>query len=996
MTVLTDPVGEPAAWHERASARAQRVLARGLLFRVTIVAAMLVVAGFVGVVLGEGQAQLDCGVDEATARLELTGTGQGAAAVLSGVDGGGGATACTRGEVRSALLRDGWFIVGYVALLAGAALALGPAGHRMARLRRRAHIVAGLAVVAGGLDVVENALLYVGVDRDPSMLSERSDWFFVLAATAAWAKFVVVFAVGAYVLAALVGYVLMPAWVIAARSTPPPPPAPRPEERPGPGLALSGGGVRSASFTLGGLQALDHTALGWNRSRRIVSVSGGAYMAGGWALARIPWHRKEPGIEPRESRGDPAAWADPGRAGRRAGTVSAHERHLREHLGYLLEAEGGRPGAVPTILFGLLWNVLTLLVLLWVLVRPFGWLVREVVDPDLAVPYNPSASSAGPELDLPRSQVAPGLLWLAAGGVALTIWVVTSRVARAMGVLSDTLERVHRTWKPAAVFGLAMGVVLSALLVVAPAAMVLVPRELFSLGGAEPGPIAAAISAVAGIGVVGSVLAVLRSRLRAFAPRLGGLLLALIVVLIGGWWATDAAVAGRADDQGGWLVGLTLLVIAMVLTSPEWWSMAPFYRGRLRVAFAGRTDPGAERASWNGADEPLLDELEPGQGRQIRFCGAMQIRDRRLRTHAGIPALSFYMSPSEIAVHKAPGPGDQPRRWACEPSQLARLMHRGESPRLTTMLAVAISGAAVSSAMGRKSLGTTNALLAVANIRLGVWLPHPRWAAMAPPGRARYPRVGLGYLLKEVFGLYDWDDLHVYVTDGGHWENTGIVELLRDGQVLEGMAFDASAVGDDSVVSASEAVTLAALELSDDIDIDLAPLRAGGADTGGPPVAERAATVGLVRGAHGHVALLWYARAVLTADTSTRLLSYAERVEDFPSTSTLDQLFDDEQFQSYRLLGFEAGEAITRGREQLRVAVSSAPDLDSFRSVAAVPGVAWPVAELDSLLVTDEEYLVLREVLGGGEIDLRARRERADDGSRPAHGAPPTGFEPAT
>ena len=43
----------------------------------------------------------------------------------------------------------------------------------------------------------------------------------------------------------------------------------------------------------------------------------------------------------------------------------------------------------------------------------------------------------------------------------------------------------------------------------------------------------------------------------------------------------------------------------------------------------------------------------------------------------------------------------------------------------------------------------------------------------------RFPKARLSYLVKEFCGIHDPSDPYVYVSDGGHWENTGLVELLR-------------------------------------------------------------------------------------------------------------------------------------------------------------------------------------------------------------------------
>ena len=83
--------------------------------------------------------------------------------------------------------------------------------------------------------------------------------------------------------------------------------------------------------------------------------------------------------------------------------------------------------------------------------------------------------------------------------------------------------------------------------------------------------------------------------------------------------------------------------------------------------------------------------------------------------------------------------------------------------------------------MGRKST-PMNVLLALSNARLGAWLPNPRqvnrgvreglWYS-APIPQLRH----LSTLIAEIFGRHPLIDPLVYVTDGGHYENLGLVEL---------------------------------------------------------------------------------------------------------------------------------------------------------------------------------------------------------------------------
>ncbi|MGI9644042.1 MAG: hypothetical protein ACR2O6_01870, partial [Ilumatobacteraceae bacterium] len=303
---------------------------------------LLLAAAVVG--FGDTVANIDCGDTPAMVRLEVAGTGERAGEVLLGVstdvESASTDTPCTKDEVREALWGDLPFIAGYVALLAVGALAFGAVGYRIGRLRRLTAPMAGAAVAVGVLDLLENAFLLAGVDREPAELADRGDWPFQLAATFSWAKWLLLAVVIAYVLAALVGYLFMPAWMLRLRSDladpavrssrlegipplgdgdPPdhPPSEPATEADDGEaesaevaparsGIALSGGGVRSATFALGGMQALDSSDRGWNDSLRVTSVSGGGYMSGAWSLTR--------GLPTQSADADSQAWAGGGAA----------------------------------------------------------------------------------------------------------------------------------------------------------------------------------------------------------------------------------------------------------------------------------------------------------------------------------------------------------------------------------------------------------------------------------------------------------------------------------------------------------------------------------------------------------------------------------------------------------------------------------------------------------------------------------------------------------
>lgn len=102
---------------------------------------------------------------------------------------------------------------------------------------------------------------------------------------------------------------------------------------------------------------------------------------------------------------------------------------------------------------------------------------------------------------------------------------------------------------------------------------------------------------------------------------------------------------------------------------------------------------------------------------------------------------------------------------------------------------VASTGAAVSPAMGRKTSDVLRPILALSNLRLGRWLPNPlskriRDTVAADDGPARLRRrllLGDGYdeFVPELFGLHSADAARVYISDGGHFDNLGLLALLQ-------------------------------------------------------------------------------------------------------------------------------------------------------------------------------------------------------------------------
>jgi rhodanese-related sulfurtransferase len=240
-----------------------------------------------------------------------------------------------------------------------------------------------------------------------------------------------------------------------------------------------------------------------------------------------------------------------------------------------------------------------------------------------------------------------------------------------------------------------------------------------------------------------------------------------------------------------------------------------------------------------------------------------------------------------------------------------------------------MSGAALSPSMGKETRRSLRFLLALANIRLGVWVPNPRWVAYldakakteteAETRGASKDRKSLrhelryfgrprpGWLFQELFGRNRLDARYLYVSDGGHYENLGLVELLRRG-CTRIFCFDASG---GEFAALGDAIALARSELGVEIEIDPTPL----SPRGTPPTAKRATTTGTITYADGQEGFLVYARNVMPPDGPWDVRAYQLEDPDFPHDSTADQLYTDQKFEAYRALGTAAA---TRAVERMR------------------------------------------------------------------------------
>jgi hypothetical protein len=221
---------------------------------------------------------------------------------------------------------------------------------------------------------------------------------------------------------------------------------------------------------------------------------------------------------------------------------------------------------------------------------------------------------------------------------------------------------------------------------------------------------------------------------------------------------------------------------------------------------------------------------------------------------------------------------------------------------LTVATAMAISGAAASPNMGYHTAPAPAFLMTLFNVRLGWWIGNPRH----PKGWLRSsPGWALGRLVAEMFGLTDAEGEYVYLSDGGHFENLGIIELVRR-RCRFIIACDAEEDGDFQFSGLGNAIEKCRTDLGVEIELDVKSIR----ERSEKGYSHTHCAVGRIcydkadPGAHAGTIL--YLKSSLTGDEPTDVLHYAARNAAFPHESTNDQWFGESQFESYRELGHHA------------------------------------------------------------------------------------------
>jgi hypothetical protein len=227
-----------------------------------------------------------------------------------------------------------------------------------------------------------------------------------------------------------------------------------------------------------------------------------------------------------------------------------------------------------------------------------------------------------------------------------------------------------------------------------------------------------------------------------------------------------------------------------------------------------------------------------------------------------------------------------------------------ESNGISIGTAAAISGAAASSNMGYYTTSPViSLLLTLFNVRLGWWLGNPGTA-----GNSTFtlgaPKYSFKPVVDEAFGLTNDRNKYVYLTDGGHFENLAVYEMvLRRCHII--VASDGAQDEEYRFGDLGNAVRKIRIDLGVPIEFSSVPIYAG------PESEEKGRgyywAIGRIRYScidhNAQDGVMLYIKPAVYGNEPRDVLEYKENFPAFPHQSTGDQFFDEPQFESYRVLG---------------------------------------------------------------------------------------------
>ena len=636
------------------------------------------------------------------------------------------------------------------------------------------------------------------------------------------------------------------------------------------GLALSGGGIRSATFNLGVLQVFAKRGLlRW--FDYLSTVSGGGYI--GSALSTV--------LQLEERSGKPPGHAFIHTTGE---PESDTIKHFRSGGNYL--APGGLLDyfRIPALLLrGIIINLLVLAPFVGGFALWFAWLHPNLITGSWeevglyslarwAIPifflsvvaFPPIAKlfrGAKYKLRSAYEQYFGALLFVA----LYLLFVVSLPALYRYLVLSDKFERMN---------------ILGAFMAAAATLIPLVRSLEQSLKKQSAGIARAA-------GLMNKVVDQLKVLSVAI---LGPAIMIIMYLLLSDWIYQGLGDETRLGSKGPRAIALSISIVSVYFFNRAFvdvnlTGMHRFYRDRLSKAYLINPTTGRHE------DEIKLSDFKSGTtGAPYHLVNtALNVPGQKYKNMQGRNTDFFMFSPHWTGSNLT---------GYCDTATLQK-----EDNAVNLGTALAISGAAASPYMGTLTSKWMVFLLTILNIRLDYWLLNPgqlaRGGLLRTLGRKTI-QVGPLYLLAQLFGWLNASSKYVNLSDGGHIENLGLYELLRR-RCRYIVCSDAER--DRAMEFGSLGKLIAFARMDRGIDIRMSNLSRINKDAAGNSRAQWA--IGTIDyGPKYPAGMIIYIKSSVTGKEPRDIQAYRAKHPDFPHQSTGDQFFDEFQFESYRALGY--------------------------------------------------------------------------------------------
>jgi len=207
--------------------------------------------------------------------------------------------------------------------------------------------------------------------------------------------------------------------------------------------------------------------------------------------------------------------------------------------------------------------------------------------------------------------------------------------------------------------------------------------------------------------------------------------------------------------------------------------------------------------------------------------------------------------------------------------------------------------------MGYHSSPFVTFILTLLNVRLGAWLGNPGQAG-DQTFQLGYPESSVRPIVDEALGLTNDKSPYVYPSDGGHFENLGLYEMvLRRCHII--VVSDAGQDPECSFADLGEAVRKIRVDFGIPIDFDQMNIyprsQIDAAKQPGRNCAIGRIRYSAVDGSNAPDGIIVYIKPACYGDEPRDIYEYFKRSKTFPHESTADQFFSESQFESYRMLG---------------------------------------------------------------------------------------------